>query len=343
MDRRTFMATTAVAAAATATPLRARAAAGKTFVLVHGAWHGGWCWTKVASVLRGRGHSVLTPTQTGLGERAHLLSKSITLDTFVEDIVNVIKYEDLKDIVLVGHSFGGNAISGTADRMPDRIKQLVYLDAAMLENGQSVFGMLPPDVVAARTKAAQDSSGGLTIPAPPAAAFGVTDAAQAAWLTPKLTPHPFTTFTSPLNLKNKVANGLPATYIHCTDPEYGPLQASRDWVKKNGMKMVEIRAGHDAMVMAADKLSSNPSNNILISQVFYRLPIFHPSFHPTKYRPRANELFLSNQPLFPSGNGAVIVSGTLSRPTVHPRRQRSGRIIYKDLQKHLGTIERYRS
>ena len=182
-------------------------------MLVHGAWHGGWCWGKVAAILRGRGHTVLTPTQTGLGERSHLLSKSITLDTFVDDIVNVLKFEELKDVILVGHSFGGNAISGTADRMPDRIRQLVYLDAAMLENGQSVFSLLPPDVVAARTKAAQDSSGGLSIPPPPAAAFGLSDPAQQAWLTARLTPHPFGTFTSPLNLKNKIANGLPAIYI----------------------------------------------------------------------------------------------------------------------------------
>jgi pimeloyl-ACP methyl ester carboxylesterase len=261
MDRRSFLATAAVAAvgtaavAGTAAPRLARAQTSKTFVLVHGAWHGGWCWGKVAAILRGRGHTVLTPTQTGLGERSHLLSNSITLDTFVDDIVNVLKFEDLKDVILVGHSFGGNAISGTADRMPERIRQLVYLDAAMLENGQSVFSLLPPDVVAARTKAAQDSSGGLSIPPPPAAAFGLSDPAQQAWLTARLTPHPFGTFTSPLNLKNKIANGLPATYITCTDPAYGPLQASRDVVKKIGMKTVEIKTGHDAMVSAAEKLT----------------------------------------------------------------------------------------
>ncbi len=255
MDRRTFLATAAAGATMAAAPRAAGAATAKTYVLVHGAWHGGWCWEKVATILRSRGHNVITPTQTGLGERAHLLSKSITLDTFVEDILNVIKYEDIKDIILVGHSFGGNAISGTADRMPERIKQLVYLDAVILENGQSVFGLLPKDVVEARTKAAQESSGGLTIPAPPPAAFGITDAAQAAWLAPRLTPHPFNTFTSPLKLGNKVGNGLPAYYVFCNDPVYGPLQASRDWVKKNGMKMVEIKSGHDAMAIAPQALA----------------------------------------------------------------------------------------
>lgn len=255
MDRRTFLTAAAAATTAVAAPRTAGAAGAKTFVLVHGAWHGGWCWGKVAAILRSRGHNVVTPTQTGLGERAHLLSKSITLDTFVEDIVNVLKYEDLKDVILVGHSFGGNAISGTADRMPERIRQLVYLDSVILENGQSVFGLLPKDIVEARTKAAQESSGGLSIPPPPPAAFGISDAAQAAWIQPKFTPHPFSTFVAPLNLKNKVANGLPAQYITCTDPMYGPLQASRDWVKKNGMKMVEIKTGHDAMVTVPDRLA----------------------------------------------------------------------------------------
>src|SRR4051794_21284173 len=116
MDRRSFLATAALAAAgAGAAPRVGRAAASKTFVLVHGAWHGGWCWSKVSSILRTRGHTVVTPTQTGLGERAHLISKSIDLDVFVTDIANVLKYEDLNDVILVGHSFGGNAISGVAD------------------------------------------------------------------------------------------------------------------------------------------------------------------------------------------------------------------------------------
>jgi pimeloyl-ACP methyl ester carboxylesterase len=100
-------------------------AAARTFVLVHGAWHGGWCWEKVAAILRGQGHEVHTPTQTGLGERAHLMSRAITLDTFVDDIANVLTFTNLDDVVLVGHSFGGNAISGVADRMPERIRKLV--------------------------------------------------------------------------------------------------------------------------------------------------------------------------------------------------------------------------
>ena len=124
----------------------------RTFVLVHGAWHGGWCWSRVADRLRAAGHQVFTPTQTGLGERKHLLSKDITLDTFRTDIVNVIEAEELSKIVLVGHSFGGLAISGVADVMPERIRHLVYLDLLVVEGGKSPFDSLPADVVAARRK-----------------------------------------------------------------------------------------------------------------------------------------------------------------------------------------------
>lgn len=255
MNRRSFLASAALAAAAAGGVRLAQAATPRTFVLVHGAWHGGWCWDKVAAILRARGHTVHTPTQTGLGERSHLLSKSITLDTFVEDIVNVVKWEDLADFVLVGHSFGGNAISGVADRMRDRVRQLVYLDAIMLESGQSPFSVLPKDIVEARMKAAQESSGGLSLPPPKAAAFGITDAEQAAWVEARLTPHPLSTFTSPLKLANQVGNGVPASYVVCTDPIYGPLKASRDWVTAAGWKMVNIKTGHDAMVTAPDRLA----------------------------------------------------------------------------------------
>lgn len=234
---------------------RAAARASKTFVLVHGAWHGGWCWSKVASILRGRGHTVFTPTQTGLGERSHLLSRSLDLDVFVTDIANVLTWERLEDVILVGHSFGGNAVSGVADRMPDRVRQLFYLDAVMLENGQSPFSNLPKDIVEARLKAAQETSGGLSLPVPQPSVFGIVDPEQAAWVGGLMTPHPLSTYTSPLKLANKVGNGLPASYIVCVDPIYQPLEASRNWVKAHGWKMIEIATGHDAMVSAPDRLA----------------------------------------------------------------------------------------
>ena len=221
--------------------------AGKTFVLVHGGFHGGWCWREVARGLRARGHEVFTPTQTGLGERSHLLSKDITLDTFIEDINQVLRFEDLWDVVLVGHSFGGNSVSGVADRMPERIRLLVYLDAIMLEGGQSMFDSLPKEVVATRLKAAE-ASGGLSVAPPAAAAFNIDNAKQAREVEARLTPHPLGAYTSPLNLAHPVGNGLPAVYVRCTQPLFATLQPAREWVKANGMRTVDIKTGHDAMI-----------------------------------------------------------------------------------------------
>ena len=228
----------------------------RTFVLVHGAWHGGWCWSRVADRLRAGGHRVFTPTQTGLGERSHLLSKDITLDTFTNDIAGVIEAEELSDVVLVGHSFGGNAISGVADRMGERIRHLVYLDSLVVEGGQAPFDNLASEVVAARRKAAEESSGGVSLPNPAPSVFGVLDAADAEWVRRRLTPHPISTYLSRLNIKGPVGNNLPRTYVHCTTPSYAALQASRDWVKaQQGWRWAEIATGHDAMVSAPDELT----------------------------------------------------------------------------------------
>lgn len=226
-----------------------------TFVLVHGAWHGGWCWRKVAANLRDRGHTVLTPTLTGLGERSHLMSESITIETCIDDIANLMKWEDLSDVVLVGHSFGGIMVSGVADRLPERVRQLIYLDAVMLEDGRSSLSLSPKEVAEARVEAARVSSGGLSLPAPKASAFGVTDDEQARWLESRLTPHPFRTLTSPMRLAHPLGNGLPAGYILCTDPLYQPLEASHAWVRAAGWKVIEFETGHDAMVTKPDELS----------------------------------------------------------------------------------------
>jgi pimeloyl-ACP methyl ester carboxylesterase len=258
MKRRDVLKTMAIAGlAATAGEAAATAQAkAQTFVLVHGAWHGGWCWSRVADRLRSGGHQVFTPTQTGLGERKHLLSKDITLDTFTKDIVNVIEAEELSNVILVGHSFGGLAISGVADAIPDKIRHLVYLDSLMVEGGKKPFDSLPPDVVAARLKAAEETSGGLSLPAPPPSAFGVSDAKDTDWVKRRLTPHPLGTYTSTLNIKGPVGNNLPRTYIHCTNPSYAALQASRDWVKaQQGWRWADISTGHDAMVMAPEELT----------------------------------------------------------------------------------------
>jgi pimeloyl-ACP methyl ester carboxylesterase len=223
------------------------------FLLVHGAFHGGWCWSRVAALLRRAGHDVFTPTQTGLGERRHLLSKQITLDTFIDDVCGVIEAEELSDVVLVGHSFGGITITGVADRMPELIRHLVYLDSRIIEHGQSMI-----DVDGARSLAwrriAEQTHGGISIPTPPATYFGVSDPADLAWIERRLTPHPLGTFTSKLRLANPVVgNGRPCTYVACTDPIYPPLEICRDWARgRPGWGWTEIATGHDAMVSAPD-------------------------------------------------------------------------------------------
>lgn len=243
------------AACATTGNLSAKSPSPKTYVLLHGAWHGGWCWKRVEQPLRDAGHRVYTPTQTGVGERSHLLAKDITLDIFVKDLVNVLEWEDLTDVVLVGHSFGGIGITGAADRVPSRIRQLVYLDSLILENGQSPFSVLPPDVVAARRKLAQEFSGGVSMPVPDPKAFGVTAPEDVAWLKSKCTPHPISTYENPLKLNRPVGNGLPAIYI-AVKPDYAPLSASRAFAKaQSSWRYVEIEAGHDAMVTSPKALT----------------------------------------------------------------------------------------
>ncbi|MFE1602061.1 alpha/beta fold hydrolase [Methylobacterium sp. ID0610] len=229
---------------------------GLTFVLVHGAWHGGWCWRRVADRLAAEGHRVFTPTCTGLGERAHLLSRAITLDTFVQDVAGVIAAEELDDIVLVGHSFGGLAVSGVADAMPERIRHLVYLDSLLVEPGRSPLSALAPEVAEARRRAAAERSGGVSLPVPPPEVFGVTEAADAAWLARRLTPHPLGTYESPLHLRGPVGNGLPRTYVDCTRPAYAALNGVKAWVRRqSGWGFVALEAGHDAMVSAPDALT----------------------------------------------------------------------------------------
>ena len=257
LERRSLLLAGAAAPLASATPAVAQGPTGKTYVLLHGAWHGGWCWRAVADRLRAEGHRVFTPTQTGLGERKHLLSRDVTLDTFVADLANLLEAEELTEAILVGHSFGGLAVSGVADRMPERVRHLVYLDSLMLEGGQSPFGVLPAEVVETRRKQAAEQGGGLAIPAPAPAAFGIPDDHPGAeWVRRRLTPHPLGTYESTLRLENPVGNDRPRTYIVCTSPIYAPLEASRQWVRRQqGWGWQEIATGHDAMVTAPDELA----------------------------------------------------------------------------------------
>lgn len=221
----------------------------KTYVLVHGAWHGGWCWSRVADPLRSQGHRVFTPTLTGLGERSHLLSAQITLDTFVQDIANVLVWEDLNDVILVGHSFAGLVISAVADQLPTRIRHLVYLDAFILENGQSAFDTLAPELVQRLRDAAQQT-GALPVPRP--TSLGLTQAEDIAFVESRLTPHPIGSYEAAFRLQHPIGNGLPATYLACSQPSFAAMASSHQCVRKNAphWNWRELATGHDAMVSA---------------------------------------------------------------------------------------------
>jgi pimeloyl-ACP methyl ester carboxylesterase len=196
------------------------------FVLVQGAWIGGWYWRPIAQALRKAGHEVYTPTLTGLGERIHLMSPSINLDTHIADIVNVIKQEELSDIVLVGHSYGGMVVTGVADALPQKVASLVYLDAFVPENGQSLLNFLPPGAPA--PVAASD----YTLAPLPASFFGASTAV-AALVDARTTPHPTACFTQALKLGGGIGQIKKRTYIYCNVPAPTPFTQFYEKLKNN--------------------------------------------------------------------------------------------------------------
>lgn len=219
-----------------------------TFVLLHGAYHGAWCWRDVAGFLRAAGHDVFTPTQTGVGERAHLLRRDITLETFVQDLVGVLESEELEDAVLVGHSFGGNALTGAAVRARSRIRSLIYLDSMIPVSGESPLQSMIPEIAAARRKLAEPS-GGVSLPLPDPAVFGIPPGPSADWVRRRMTPHPFGTFDSAIHFDGPPGNGVPSTYVFCTEPVYESLAPSRERARAApGWQWRELAASHDAMV-----------------------------------------------------------------------------------------------
>jgi pimeloyl-ACP methyl ester carboxylesterase len=224
-----------------------------TFVLVHGAWHGGWCWRRVADRLRREGHAVFTPTLTGLGERSHLLQSGIDLATHVADVVNVMQWERLADVVLCGHSYGGFVISGVAEVIPDAIRAIVFLDAFLPENGDTILKLTGPAVRDAIRAALQ--RGELAVPPRPAEAFGV-NAADRQWVDSLCVPQPIGTFTSPIALGGARERITRKTYIRAKaydnpafDRALSVAQSDPSW------RCYEIACGHDVMVDRPDRLS----------------------------------------------------------------------------------------
>jgi pimeloyl-ACP methyl ester carboxylesterase len=221
----------------------------RTYVLIHGGGHGGWCYQRVAPLLRAAGHDVYAPSLTGLADRAHLLTPDTDLDTHITDVVSLLAYEDLTDVILVGHSYGGMVITGVADRAADRVGHLVYLDSATPSNGESLATHSKPFVDAQRPR--MFTIDGVELIMAPSAALarflGITDPDDVAWVVERLTPHPWRTTTQPLRLTKEAALWkIPQTHIVCTASL--PIRDVERIEKVADGRLWDIDTGHDLML-----------------------------------------------------------------------------------------------
>lgn len=232
------------------------------FLLVHGAWHGGWCWRDVTAALVRAGHRAHAVTLTGLGERAHLLRADIGLQTHIADVSNAIEAEELNDVVLVGHSYAGMVVTAVADRMPRRLSHLVYLDAVVPKPGESWSSTHSPATRQARLTAAQ-ASPVFAFPPPDPSVFGLSGA-QYAWVKRRQTPHPGHTYEASLEFDVRRVAGVPRTFISCTAPALATIDAIRPRVQSAafwdgawlpGSRFVEMPTGHDPMVSQPEELT----------------------------------------------------------------------------------------
>ena len=221
-----------------------------TFLLVHGGGHGGWCYNKLSPLLRAENHLVLSPSLSGCGDRKHLLSAQVDLETHITDVVNLLEYNDLSNIILVGHSYGGMVITGVADRAAARIATLVYLDAAHPRDGESLADVAPLQMEMVYSGAGTVDGVELVMwPMQGMAQFlGVTDPADIAWTDSKLTPHPWKCFSQKLHLLHGDAARRPARInINCTASlAYSPEEARARQL--DGARNLEIDTGHDLMI-----------------------------------------------------------------------------------------------
>lgn len=227
-----------------------------TYVLIPGACQGSWVWKRVRSSLQRRGSEVFTPTLTGLGERSHLLSPSINLDTHIDDVVNLIRWEGLNNVVLCGHSYGGSVITGVAERLPERLGSLVYLDAIIPQDGQSTLDAVAPEHRERILELAKRHGDGWKLPPPPDAALDVNEQDR-DWFAAQMTPHPLATFQQKLRVTHASRQVRDIRYIlagkslltHLNRP-YAELARSRGW------RTITIDSGHQVMLDKPDELVS---------------------------------------------------------------------------------------
>ncbi len=234
------------------------------FVLVHGAWHGAWCWRRVTDALARGGHRAHAVTLTGLGERAHLLSSTITLQTHIDDVLNAIAAEEMDDAVLAVHSYAGMLGTAVADRLSGRLKHLVYVDAVVPRPGESWSSTHASTTREARLAAAQ-ASPLYSFPPPDPAVFGLADA-DYEWVRRRQTPHPGHTYTAPLDFDPRRVAAVPRTFVNCTKPTLATIDAIRPrvvdpkfwdgaWLGGGGSRVVELATGHDPMISAPEALT----------------------------------------------------------------------------------------
>ena len=226
-----------------------------TYVLVHGAFHGSWCWKRVRSNLQRRGSEVFTPTLTGVGERSHLLSPNITLDTHIDDVANLIRWEGLRDIVLCGHSYGGCVITGVAERLPERIGSLVYLDAIILQDGQSMHDAVLPFVREAQLDRATKRGDGWKVPPPPDPASALSlNKRDTAWVATQLTPQPLATLQQKLRVTRASQQIRDIRYVLAS--KSAANQPFAGLARSLGWRTITIDSGHDVMLDNPDQLVS---------------------------------------------------------------------------------------
>jgi pimeloyl-ACP methyl ester carboxylesterase len=226
-----------------------------SFVLVHGTSCGGWIWQKVSPLLRAAGHDVYAPTLSGLSDRSHLVNYGVDLHTHVTDVANLLSYEDLSDVVLVGHSYAGMVITGVAARVPERLKLLVYLDAYVPDDGQSEVELWTADMRAA-IQSDPAAARGFRQP-PPLDFLGVTDGEMAAWLQARLTPQPMSTYTQPVPAGDARSHALPRVFIHCTAGQTSQLFGTfAIKARARGWPVHEIATGHMVMLTRPRELAT---------------------------------------------------------------------------------------
>jgi len=224
-----------------------------TFVVAHGAWSSAWAWKKMRPLLRAAGHELWTPSYTGLGERAHLASPSVDLDTHIRDVLGVLAMEELRDVALIGHSYGGMVATGVADRARERIAQLIYLDAFAPKDGQSVLDLQSAETRERMRELARTAGEGWRLPPNPMPPD--TPPADQAWAAPRRMPHPLKAFEQPLRLTSQ-APPPPRSYIYCR--RFGPGDVFRQFFERAqreaGWRHFEMDASHNPHITAPEAL-----------------------------------------------------------------------------------------